>query len=71
MYEYKVDERTIGKRQITIKSPEFLTVLKSRVLPPYVPYVMGDLKNDVTQKDAVEKVWKMFSKTEHQDIVEV
>lgn len=69
-YEIRQDERTIKKVEIDKKSESILDVLKTRILPPYIPYATGVIKEVQTPQQALEKAWSAFSSEEHQEVKE-
>lgn len=71
--ESRPDDRTVVKREVGIRDPIYLEVLKTKIAPPYVLYAKGKVDPTVlrTGKEAVERIWKLFSPVEHQEIKEV
>lgn len=70
--EVRKDERTVTKEEVKKTDPRYMDVLKTKIAPPYVMYAEGsiDLHKVKNPKDALEKVWKIFSPAEHQEIKE-
>jgi hypothetical protein len=69
--ERRNGERSIEKMEVKHDHPDFLEVLGTKIAVPYLVYVRGKVGIDVhTATDAIEKLWKMFSPVEHQEIKE-
>lgn len=69
-YESRLNERTLRKIEISKKDEAVLDVIKTKILPPYVAYATGRIKKITTPNEAVNQIWKTFSKEEHQEIKE-
>ena len=68
--EIRVDDRTVVKKQVLTTDPSFFDLLKTRVRPPFLPYMSG-VVDAVTSSEALSKVWPIFSPKQISSVMEI
>jgi uncharacterized protein (UPF0297 family) len=63
--------RTVIRVEVNKKDEDFLDIIKTKLSVPYTTYSMGKIGGVIRSKEeAVDRVWNLFSKDEHQEVLE-
>lgn len=68
--EQRVDYRTIHKREVRKTDSSFFEAIKTKLPAPYAVYLSGEIFTE-NPEEALQKLWRMFSRKEPRLMVEM